>query len=146
MLADSFHAELYDKLSKYFEMVDTFQPGTIRLQVAIIHGEKHVVGLSFISKVVPQARAANLLWSFATGKPAFTGLVDIEFKATDADTGELLWAGADRRVGGRSCLTRMFLIRGATYKTLSPTGPSLRPTGCVIIGGMRTAKSRRRRV
>jgi hypothetical protein len=82
-------------------MVDSFQPDTFRAQVAIIHGDKHVVGLSFISKVVPQARAANLLWTFASGKPAFTGEVSIEYKITDADTGELLWAGADRRVGGQ---------------------------------------------
>jgi hypothetical protein len=101
MLADSFHAELYQQLSKYFEMVDKFQPGALRAQFAIIHGEKHTVGLSFISKVVPQARALNAVWTFATGKPAFTGSVDAEFKVTDADTGELLWAGADRRVGGQ---------------------------------------------
>jgi hypothetical protein len=103
-LADSFHATLYEEFSKNFEMVDTFQPDTMRVQIAIIHGEKRTAGLSFISRVIPQARAANLLWTFATGKPAFTGSVDIEFKVTDADTGELLWAGADRRVGGQKLI------------------------------------------
>jgi len=101
VLADSFHTVIYEKMSKYFEMVDQFGPDTMRVQIAIIHGEKHTVGLSFISKVVPQARALNALWTFATGKPAFTGEVDIEYKATDAETGELLWAGADKRVGGQ---------------------------------------------
>jgi len=99
MLADSFHEVLSEKFSKDYEMVDQFGPNTIRMQVAIIHGEKSRVGLAFISKVIPQARALNTLWSFASGKPAFTGEVNVEFKATDADTGELLFAGADKRVG-----------------------------------------------
>src|SRR6185295_19173906 len=96
-LADSFHELLVEKWSKDYEMVDKFGPDTMRIQIAIIHGEKHTVGLSFISKVVPQARALNAIWTFASGKPAFTGEIDIEFKVTDAETGELLTAGADKR-------------------------------------------------
>jgi len=99
MLADSFHAVLSEKLSKDYEMVDKYGPDTIVMQVAIIHGDKSRVGLAFISKVVPQARALNTLWSFASGKPAFTGDVTVEFKLTDAETGELLAAAADKRVG-----------------------------------------------
>lgn len=98
-LADSFHEVLYEKLSKDFEMTDKFGPETIRFQVAITHGDKSKIGLAFISKVVPQARALNTIWGFASGKPAFTGDVSVEFKATDAETGELLFAGADKRVG-----------------------------------------------
>ena len=101
MLADSLHELLSEKWSMNYEMVDKFGSDTMRVQIAIIHGEKHVVGLSFISKVVPHARAVNALWSFATGKPAFTGEIDVEFKVTDAETGELLAAGADKRVGGQ---------------------------------------------
>lgn len=99
VLADSFHQVLTEKWSKDYEMVDKFGPNTMRVQVAIIHGDKSRVGLAFISKVIPQARALNTLWGFASGKPAFTGEVTIEFKFTDAETGELLGAGADKRVG-----------------------------------------------
>jgi Protein of unknown function (DUF3313) len=98
-LADSFYVTLKEKLSKDYEMVETAGPNTIKIQVAIINGEKSKVGLASISKIIPQVRLLNTLWSFASGKPAFTGEVSIEFKFTDAATGELLAAGADERVG-----------------------------------------------
>jgi hypothetical protein len=99
-LADSETAQLSDQLSKDgYEMVDKFGPETMRVQVAIIHGEPTKVGLAFISRIVPQVRALNTLWSFASGKPAFTGDVHVEVKITDAATGELLAAGADARAG-----------------------------------------------
>jgi len=99
-LADSETAQLSDQLSKAgYEMVDKFGPDTLRIQVAIIHGDRSKVGLAFISRVVPQARALNTIWSFASGKPAFTGDIQVEAKITDAATGELLVAGADARAG-----------------------------------------------
>jgi hypothetical protein len=98
--ADSETAQFADQLSKAgYEMVDKFGPGTIRIQVAIIHGDPSKVGLAFISRLVPQIRALNTLWSFAAGKPAFTGDVHVEAKYTDAETGELLAAAADARAG-----------------------------------------------
>ena len=36
-----------------------------------------------------------------TGKPGFVGEASIEAKLTDAETGELLAAGVDRRSGGK---------------------------------------------
>ena len=100
-LADYFHALLVEKWSKDYQIVDEFGPDTLRIQIAIIDGEARTVGLSFISKVIPQARVANTVWSFIRGKPAFVGEVTIEFKTTDAETGELLLAGVDKRVGGQ---------------------------------------------
>jgi hypothetical protein len=98
--ADSETAQFADQLSKAgYEMVDKFGPGTLRIQAAIIHGNPSKVGLAFISRLVPQVRALNTLWSFASGKPAFTGDVHSEIKITDAATGELLAAGADARAG-----------------------------------------------
>ncbi|HUJ78683.1 MAG TPA: DUF3313 domain-containing protein [Nitrospiria bacterium] len=99
-LADSETAQLSDQLSKAgYDMVDKFGPDTLRIQAAIIHGQPQRVGLAFISRIVPQARALNTLWSFASGKPAFTGDVHIEVKITDGATGELLAAGGDARAG-----------------------------------------------
>jgi len=99
MLADSEHTLLSEQLSKDYEMVDKYGPDTLLIQVAIIHGDRSRVGLAFISRIVPQVRALNTLWSFASGKPAFTGEVSVETKITDAETGELLAAGADARAG-----------------------------------------------
>jgi hypothetical protein len=100
-VADSAYVTLSEKLSKDWQMVDKSGLGTVRVQVAIINAEKHTPGLSFISKAIPQARLLNSLWSFGAGKPAFTGEVHMEAKMTDAETGELLAAAADKRVGGQ---------------------------------------------
>jgi len=100
-LSDSFYVTLKQDLSKDYEMVEVIGPDTLRIQVAITHGEKSKVGLSFVSKVIPQARVLNALWSFGSGKPAFTGAASAEVKITDAQTGELLAAAADKRVGGQ---------------------------------------------
>ena len=86
--------------TKDYEMVEKQGPDTMQIQIAVTHGEKSNVGLATVSKIVPQARMLDTLWSFASGKPAFTGEVSIEYKVTDAQTGELLAAGADERVGG----------------------------------------------
>ena len=43
--------------------------------------------------------AGSMLKNVATGKPAFTGEAVIEAKVTDAQTGEVLRAAVDRRVG-----------------------------------------------
>lgn len=99
-LADSFYDLLYLKLAKDYEMVEKPVPGAMRVQTAITHGEESVTSLTFVSKAIPQARMLSKLWSFGSGKPAFTGEVTLEVVIKDAQTGELLAAGADRRVGG----------------------------------------------
>lgn len=39
--------------------------------------------------------------TYTSGKPLFVGEAGIEIKITDAPTRELLYAGVDRRVGGK---------------------------------------------
>lgn len=99
-LVDSFYDMLYLKLAKDYEMVGKPGPGAMRVKAAITHGEESVTSLTFVSKAIPQARMLSKLWSFGSGKPAFTGEVTLEAVITDAQTGELLAAGADRRIGG----------------------------------------------
>jgi Protein of unknown function (DUF3313) len=41
-------------------------------------------------------------YEYITGEPTFQGEAAAEAKFTDAETGELLAAGIDRRMGGRS--------------------------------------------
>ena len=52
--------------------------------------------------IVPQARALNTVKDAATGAYAVIGGAQAEAKLTDAVTGQLLAAAADRRVGGGS--------------------------------------------
>lgn len=99
--ADSFYNTLHQKLSKDYRLVARPTPGAMRIQAAITHGEKSTLALTFASKAVWQLQAINTLWTGFSGKPAFAGEVTVEFKVQDADTGELLAAGIDRRVGGQ---------------------------------------------
>ena len=98
-LVDSFYATLRQKLSADYELVDRPGPGTLRIQAAITNGMAANTTMKLASKAVPYGGAASALWTFTTGKPAFAGEVSIEFMVKDGQSGELLGAGADRRVG-----------------------------------------------
>jgi hypothetical protein len=101
-LSDYFYQLIYRKFSGQMKMVTTPQPNTLRAKVAITKAEKSDVVLDVVSTVVPQMRAASALKDLVTGKPAFVGEAQIEFKITDAVTGELLAEGVDARVGGKT--------------------------------------------
>jgi hypothetical protein len=72
----------------------------MRIEVAVINGRKANSTLKVAKTIAPYAGTADTVWSFVTGKPAFTGEASLEFMIHDAQSGELLVAGADRRVGG----------------------------------------------
>ena len=101
-LADSFYDALSRKLSMDYDLAEKPTPGAMRIRVAITHAEKSWVAPAFLSKVSLELQTVNTLWRFASGKPAFAGEMTIEFTVHDAHTGELLLAGADRRVGGQA--------------------------------------------
>ena len=99
-LVDSFHRTLSEKLAKSYELIEEPAPGALRIQAAIVNGAQANTTLKVAKLVAPYASVADLLWTFATGKPAFAGEVSLEYMIRDAQTEELLAAGADRRVGG----------------------------------------------
>ncbi len=99
-LVDDFSRSLADKFSKHYAMIDVPAAGAMRIQIAIIDGERANAPLKVAKTVAPYAGYADTLWTFATGKPAFAGEVSIEYMIRDSETGTLLAAGADRRVGG----------------------------------------------
>jgi hypothetical protein len=97
---DSFDHTLRSRLAMSYLVVGAAQPHALRIQVAIVDGAAANAPLKVIKTVAPYAGVADALWTFATGKPAFTGEVSIEYMIRDSVSGELLAAGADRRVGG----------------------------------------------
>jgi hypothetical protein len=99
-LVDSFQRTLTDKLTKDYSVVETPAAGALRIQTAIVNGRQAHSALKVAKVIAPYAGFADLLWTFATGKPAFTGEVSLEYMIRDSMSGELLAAGADRRVGG----------------------------------------------
>ena len=107
-LADHFYSLLYVTLKEDYEMVEKPGPHTLKIQVAITEVEKSNVGLDVVSTIIPQARALSAIKGLATGKPAFVGEASIEAKISDGETGKLLAAVADRRVGGKKLDAELF--------------------------------------
>ena len=102
VMADTFYALIYQELSKDYEMVKQPGPDTLRAQVAIVHMEQSYPALDIISTIPAPLNVLALgsaLKAVATGKPAFTGEAAVEAKVSDAQTGEVLAAFVDRRVG-----------------------------------------------
>ena len=99
-LVDSFDHTLREKLAKDYVMVDAPAPGAMRIEVAIVNGQRANSTLKVAKTIAPYAGSADTVWSFVTGKPAFAGEASLEFMIHDTQNGELLVAGADRRVGG----------------------------------------------
>ncbi|MEW6440285.1 MAG: DUF3313 domain-containing protein [bacterium] len=104
-MADFFYAVLHQQLSQDYQMVDKPGPGTMRLQVALTHAHKSNPALVLVSSIPAPMNVlavGSLVTGVATGKPLFVGDVSCEGKITDAQTGQLLGAAVDRRVGTKT--------------------------------------------
>ena len=118
-MVDSFHLTLKEKLTKDYKLVDKPGPGAMRIRAAIVNGRRANNTLKVAKIVAPYAGVADLLWTFATGKPAFTGEVSFEYAIRDARSEELLAAGADRRVGGTQLGKQTFTTWGDVQSILT---------------------------
>ncbi|HEY6085568.1 MAG TPA: DUF3313 family protein [Nitrospira sp.] len=63
-------------------------------------------------------RNISVLKTVATGKPAFTGEAVIEAKVIDAETGDVLRAMVDRRVGTKKLDAQSFNSWSDVYESL----------------------------
>ncbi len=118
-MADSFHVTLREKLAADYAIVDSPQPRALRLQVAILDRAGANSTLKVVKTVAPYASIADALWTFATGKPGFVGEVSLEYMIHDAQSGELLAAGAHRRVGGNQLGKATFTTWGDVRNILT---------------------------
>jgi hypothetical protein len=100
--ANFMHTELQRELGKDFQLVDAPGPDTLRLTAALTDAEPANQTMVVISNVVPFAIATTGTYEYVTGNPTFQGQAAAEAKITDAQTGELLAAAVDKRMGGRS--------------------------------------------
>lgn len=98
-LADNFQVYMHNELATNFEVVQEPGPKTMRVQVALYHILKRGQVMNFVTGVIPTGMVVSVGKDFAGGKPAFTGEASGEILITDAQTGQVLAAGADRRVG-----------------------------------------------
>lgn len=121
LMADTFYALIYQEVSKDYDMVDKPGPNTLRVQIAITHLEESWPMLDVVSGIpapMNALAAGSLLKTVATGKPAFTGEAVIEAKVTDAQTGEVLRAAVDRRVGKKKLDADSFNSWSDVYESL----------------------------
>jgi hypothetical protein len=101
-LADTLYTMVAEELSQDFQMVDQPGPGVLQVQVAITDAQTSNPTMDTISTVLPQALLLSQAKGLVTGKPGFVGEASVELRATDGQTGELIVAAVDRRVGGKS--------------------------------------------
>lgn len=105
VLAGALEDMLYLKLSQDYEMTESSTAGTMLIQVAITHRDERSTTPALWSRVAQELQAVATIYTLA-GKPPFAGEVIAEFTIRDAQTGELLAAGADRRVGRQNRIDR----------------------------------------
>ncbi|BFU96221.1 MAG: putative Lipoprotein [Nitrospira sp.] len=101
-IADLLYTLAYDSMSQDYEMASEPGPGTLHAQVAITRADPAYVVLRAVSTVPAPMNAfavASMLKNIGTGKPLFVGDASLELKLSDSQTGEVLGASADRRVG-----------------------------------------------
>jgi len=101
-MANDLWSKLIEVLRKDYFIVHQPGPGTLRIQAALTEAEESTIGLDTVSSVVPQMRLMSEAKYLATGTAGFVGKASVEAKMTDAQTGELLMAGIDRRAGSKN--------------------------------------------
>jgi hypothetical protein len=100
-LANNAYVYLTQELGKDYHIVKSPEPKTLRVQMAIIDADSSKPVRNTLSSIVPVGMALSVVKYAATGKQSGVGEITAEMKITDANTGELLGAALDRRVGGK---------------------------------------------
>jgi len=90
------------KLKEDFLVVPELKPGALRLELALTEAVPSDVGMDIITTLLPPVGVLSSAQKLATGTQAFVGRASVEGKITDGDTGTLLAAAVDRRMGGRT--------------------------------------------
>jgi hypothetical protein len=104
-VANNFYSQLVTELSKNWEMVKEPGPNTIRAKVGLTDVSPGSGAMQAVSSVLPIGLAVSGVQTMVGAKPSFSGELSVETKANDATTGELLGAGVDRRLAGKSLKT-----------------------------------------
>jgi hypothetical protein len=100
-LANNAFVYLNQELQQDYQIVSTPEPGTMRIQFAIIDADSSKPVRNVLSSIMPIGIGLSLVKYAATGKQSGVGEISAEVKVTDAMTGTLLGAALDKRVGGK---------------------------------------------
>lgn len=133
-LANNAYVYLTKELAKDYTLVQTPEPGTLRIQLAITDADSSKPVRNTLSTFVPIGMALNLIKYTAVGKQSGVGEISAEMKITDAMTGELLAAALDRRVGGKE-LSKLWSSWNNADKALLYWSQQTRFFFCDVSGG-----------
>ena len=100
-LANNAYVYLMNEMEKDYQIVKFPEPGALRIQMAIVDADSSKPVRNTLSTIVPIGMALSAVKYSATGKQAGVGEITLQLRITDANTGELLGAALDRRVGGK---------------------------------------------
>jgi hypothetical protein len=100
-LANNAYVYVTQALEKDYRIVKAPEPGTMRIEMAIVNADSAKPVRNTFSTIFPVGMALSLVKYTATGKQSGVGEITAGMKITDAGTGELLGAALDRRVGGK---------------------------------------------
>ena len=106
LLVNYLNTSLVDGLEKDFQLVDRPGPDTIVVSCAITEARKSKPVLNLISSVVPMGIALSYTKQLFTGSGIGVGLVMVEGKFTDGQTGEVLLEAVDARAGTKALRTK----------------------------------------
>lgn len=137
-VADLLYGLVYLSLSKDYDMVTEPGPNTLRIQAAITRADPAYVVLRAVSTIPAPMNVlalSSLLKNLGTGKPLFVGDASIEGKISDAQTGEILGAAADRRVGNKRLDADSFDSWDDVFKILEIWADMVRYRLCSERGG-----------
>ena len=101
-LANNAFVYLNEELKQDYQIVTGPDANTMRLKMAIIDADTSKPVRNLLSSVMPIGIGVSILKYGATGKQSGVGEITSEMRIIDAQTGELLGAALDRRVGGKA--------------------------------------------
>ena len=142
-VADLLYGHVYLNLSKDYAMVSEPGLNTLRIQSAITRADPTNVVLRAVSTIPAPMNVlalGSLLKNLGTGKPLFVGDASIEVKISDAHSGEILGAAADRRVGNKRLDADSFDSWDDVHKILEIWADMVRYRLCSERGGSNCVK------
>lgn len=101
-LANNAYIYLSEELAKDYKIVKAPEPGTMKIQWAIIDADRTEPLLNTVTTIMPIGIGLSLATYVVTDKQLGVGEITAEMLLTDATTGELLGAAVDRRIGGKN--------------------------------------------
>lgn len=106
LLVNYFHTALANSLEKNFTIVDQAGPDVLVIHGAVTEARKSKPVMNLVSSVVPMGIVLSYGKRAITGTGTGVGMVMVEAKFTDGQTGQILCEAVDARAGTKALRTK----------------------------------------